>query len=68
MLLDADIERVRKIDAKVGGYIARYRNQDFRIEEGGGGRYGRIIFENSGAEGKEENNKKRKRETLDNYF
>lgn len=67
VLLDADIENVKRIDSRVGRYIERYRKEDFKIEEGGGGRYGKIIFE-SDIKNAEAQDKDKKRTTLDSYF
>lgn len=45
VLIDADTEEIKKVSGEmVGKLIRRYREGDFTIVHGGGGRYGRIVF------------------------
>lgn len=45
VLIDADTEEIKKVSGEgVGELIKRYREGDFTIVPGGGGRYGRIVF------------------------
>jgi len=73
VLLDAEIEEIKTIDQKIAEYIEMYRNENFTIEEGGGGQYGRIIFKNREkreeniAEKKDQKSEKSKITTLDNF-
>jgi uncharacterized protein (TIGR00375 family) len=50
VLIDADTEDIKKVSGEaVGGLIRRYREGDFSIIQGGGGKYGRIVFNASEA-------------------
>jgi PHP family Zn ribbon phosphoesterase len=46
VLLDAPVEEIKKESGdKVGDLIWAYRNGKFSVIEGGGGRYGKIVFD-----------------------
>jgi uncharacterized protein (TIGR00375 family) len=45
VLIDADPEEIKKVSGEeLGKLIRRFREGDFTIVHGGGGRYGRIVF------------------------
>jgi len=71
VLLDAEINDIRSIDQKIAEYIKMYRSENFTIEEGGGGQYGRIIFKTKNEAGekwqKDPKPKKDRITTLDSF-
>ncbi|RMF89106.1 MAG: TIGR00375 family protein [Methanobacteriota archaeon] len=50
VLIDAPIEEIKGIDEATAGFIQLYREGRFTIKEGGGGRYGEIVFERPSGE------------------
>jgi uncharacterized protein (TIGR00375 family) len=64
VLVDVEIGEIAKVGGEaIAELIRRFRAQDFEIREGGGGRYGEIIFSRQKAEGK----MKRSQLSLDNW-
>jgi len=49
VLVDVPVERIAEIDLETARAIKLYREQRFRISEGGGGKYGEIIFDLEGS-------------------
>ncbi|MFQ5888334.1 MAG: TIGR00375 family protein, partial [Candidatus Hydrothermarchaeales archaeon] len=45
VLVDVPIERLEDINEKIAKVISLYREERFKIVEGGGGRYGKIVFD-----------------------
>jgi uncharacterized protein (TIGR00375 family) len=45
VLVDVPIEKIREIDTTTADAIKLYREEKFTIIEGGGGRYGEIVFD-----------------------
>jgi uncharacterized protein (TIGR00375 family) len=45
VLVDVPIEEIREIDSETAGVIKLYREEKFKIIEGGGGKYGEIVFD-----------------------
>ncbi len=45
VLVDAPIEEIFNIHEKTAQAVSLYREERFTIVEGGGGRYGEIVFE-----------------------
>jgi uncharacterized protein (TIGR00375 family) len=48
VLIDAPIEDIRAVHSATADVIKLYREEKFKILEGGGGKYGEIVFENIG--------------------
>jgi uncharacterized protein (TIGR00375 family) len=44
VLVDVPIERIKEVDSETAGVIKLYREEKFKIIEGGGGKYGEIVF------------------------
>jgi uncharacterized protein (TIGR00375 family) len=49
VLVDVPIELIREVDSQTADYIKLYREERFTILEGGGGKYGEIVFEDQKA-------------------
>ncbi len=63
VLIDAPFEEIAKEGGEtVAAYILSFRKGNFRIREGGGGRYGEVLFEEAGQ--KRKDNKQR---SLDSF-
>jgi uncharacterized protein (TIGR00375 family) len=45
VLIDVPIDRIREVDGPTAEYIKLYRDERFTIIEGGGGKYGELVFE-----------------------
>ncbi|MFQ5974810.1 MAG: TIGR00375 family protein [Candidatus Hydrothermarchaeales archaeon] len=45
VLVDVPIERLEDVNEKIAKVISLYREERFKIEEGGGGQYGKIVFD-----------------------
>jgi len=53
VLVDVPVHRIEKADARVARLIALYRKGQFTIEEGGGGKYGRMLFDKDSGQKKD---------------
>lgn len=62
VLISSPIDKISKIDSNVGQVIESFRNKSIDVIPGGGGQYGRILFDNAVSK-----RKTTKTLTLDNF-
>ena len=62
VLINVSLDEIKKIDSDVANIIESFRNNSINVVPGGGGQYGKILFDN-----KVKENKTKKLVTLDNF-
>jgi hypothetical protein len=62
VLINVSLDEIKKIDSDVANIIESFRNSSINVVPGGGGQYGKILFDN-----KVKENKTKKLVTLDNF-